>query len=78
MSLSDAAMIAKVSEARHGFVSTLPSNNNSQEKEKKEDECDRNPPHPLAPPAPAPVVLDLLDDEFEDDWKKGNSDDEDW
>ena len=48
------------------------------EKEKKEDECERNPPHPLAPPAPAPVVVDLLDDEFEDDWKKGNSDDEDW
>ena len=78
MSLSDAAMMAKVSEARHGFVSTLPSNNNSQEKEKKGDECERNPPQPLAPPAPAPVVVDLLDDEFEDDWKKGNSDDEDW
>ena len=25
-----------------------------------------------------PVIVDLLDDEFEDDWNKGNSDDDDW
>jgi hypothetical protein len=24
------------------------------------------------------VIVDLLDDEFEDDWNKGNSDDDDW
>ena len=68
MSLSDPAMIAKFSDFRHGVVSTLPSNSNTQEKEEQkegEEAHERN-------------VPDVLDDEFEDDWNKGNSDDDDW
>ena len=68
MSLSDPAMIVKISDFRHGVVSTLPSNSNTQEKEEQkegEEAHERN-------------VPDVLDDEFEDDWNKGNSDDDDW
>jgi hypothetical protein len=68
MSLSDPSMIAKISDFRHGVVSTLPSNSNTQEKEEHkegEEAHERN-------------VPDVLDDDFEDDWNKGNSDDDDW
>ena len=79
MSLSDPAMMAKISESRHGVVSTLPSNNNTQEEEEEGGEHKRKMPASHVPFVPVPpVIVDLLDDEFEDDWNKGNSDDDDW
>ena len=79
MSLSDPAMMAKISESRHGVVSTLPSNNNTQEEEEEGGEHKRKMPVSHVPFVPVPpVIVDLLDDEFEDDWNKGNSDDDDW
>lgn len=72
-------MMAKISESRHGVVSTLPSNNNTQEEEEEGGEHKRKMPVSHAPLVPVPpVIVDLLDDEFEDDWNKGNSDDDDW
>ena len=68
-----------ISESRHGVVSTLPSNNNTQEEEKEGGEHKRKMPASHVPFVPVPpVIVDLLDDEFEDDWNKGNSDDDDW
>jgi hypothetical protein len=79
MSLSDPAMMAKISESRHGVVSTLPSNNNTQEEKEEGGEYKRKMPASHVPFVPVPpVTVDLLDDEFEDDWNKGNSDDDDW
>ena len=49
------------------------------EEEEEGGEHKRKMPASHVPFVPVPpVIVDLLDDEFEDDWNKGNSDDDDW
>jgi fanconi anemia group M protein len=74
--LTDPEMIAKVSESRHGIISTLPSQYINTEEDDDEEKINEAVPAPV--PA-APAFIDLVDNEFEDDWNKGDGvDDDDW